>query len=297
MIFRISAARTDPSWRTAGPQRAGSHRKRAATRRWCGGLLLACLAMPAVAEGPVSAPPDQPGVQSPNALWRLIRACTTAAGKDLYPPRPCVEVEMPRGSANHYAVLKDREGRYQYLVLPLARITGIESPTLLAPGAPNYFADAWTARLYVEAALHRRLPRDQLSLVVNSAYGRSQNQLHIHVDCTRPDVHDALQRMLPNITTQWRPLPMPLPPNGHAYQARWVDGETLTLNPFQSLAASLPAGDHMARHSLIVAGAVSPSGKPGFILLSGRVDWRKGDHATGDELQDLACTIAARSSP
>lgn len=201
---------------------------------------------------------------------------------------------MPRESANRYVVLKDRDGRYQYLVLPLARIAGIESPALLAPGAPNYFADAWTARLYVEAALHRHLPRDALSLVVNSAYGRSQNQLHIHVDCIRPSVHDALQRMLPSLTEQWRPLPMPLPPDGHAYQARWVAGETLQVNPFKSLAAVLPTGDRMAWHSLVVLGAHSPAGKPGFILLSGRVDQRGDDRGNGDHLQDFTCTIADR---
>jgi CDP-diacylglycerol pyrophosphatase len=203
-----------------------------------------------------------------------------------------VEVDAANRGAAGYAVLKDRAGRYQYLVLPLARVTGIESPALQAAGTPNYFADAWTARLYVEAALHATQPRDVLSLVVNAAASRSQDQLHIHVDCVRPDVHAALLRLLPVITGRWRPLPAPLPPGGHAYWARWVDGETLAIDPFKSLASSLPAGDAMARHSLAVVGARSAAGRPGFILLSGHADRHGGDRGSGDELQDLACSIA-----
>ncbi|WP_329743317.1 CDP-diacylglycerol diphosphatase [Dyella sp. A6] len=229
---------------------------------------------------------------NPNVLWHLISKCRASALRVGYPPHPCVEVDDPMHPAEGYGVLKDLAGRYQYLVMPLARITGIESPLLLAPAAPNYFADAWPARLYVEAALHHRVPRDQLALVVNSIDGRSQNQLHIHVDCIKPSVHQALLDMRASLTTQWQPLPRPLPPNGHHYVARWVDGATLSVNPFKSLAASLPAGDRMALHSLIAVGAYAADGKPGFILLSGRVNKRTGDVGSGDELHDLSCAIA-----
>jgi CDP-diacylglycerol pyrophosphatase len=112
--------------------------------------------------------------------------CAAVAARNLYPPTPCAEVNTDHGTADGYVVFKDRSGRYQYLVLPLARISGIESSALQASSAPNYFADAWTARLYVEAALHAPQSRDVLSMVVNSASGRSQDQLHIHVDCNRP---------------------------------------------------------------------------------------------------------------
>lgn len=256
---------------------------------------VACLASLPFAHAAVAAPAAAVQRENPNVLWYLIHdGCATSAARGRYPPRPCTEVDAPHGSANAYAVLKDIRGRYQYLVLPLARITGIESPALLAPGAPNYFADAWTARLYVEAALHHAVPRDDLVLVVNSIDGRSQNQLHIHIDCIRPSVRDALVRMLPAITQQWRPLPAPLPPYGHRYWARRVDGRDLTVNPFKSLAAALPAGDRMGLHSLVVTGARFADGKPGFILLSSRVDRAKGNVGSGDELQDLSCAIATR---
>lgn len=268
--------------------------------RACGWLLaLGWLVIPAAAASDGSMPAKVLAHREDrNRLWTLIHdACSPAAARNIYPPSPCAEVDTSHGNAGGYAVLKDRTGRYQYLLLPLARIPGIESPALLAPGAPNYFADAWTARLYVEAALHAAQSRDVLSLVVNSGHGRSQDQLHIHLDCIRPDVHDALQRLLPTITSRWRALSERLPPHRHDYQAMWVEGETLPINPFKALADALPASDSMASHSLIVVGAYSADGKPGFILLSGHVDPMHDDRGSGDELQDIDCGIAIRPKP
>jgi CDP-diacylglycerol pyrophosphatase len=260
-------------------------------------LTLACLVAPdflAATEVSASAKPVQHH-EDRNRLWTLISGCAAAAAKNTYPPSPCAEVDTPHGVADGYAVFKDRTGRYQYLVIPLARITGIESPVLLAAHAPNYLADAWMARFYVEAALHAEQPREVLSMVVNSVHGRSQDQLHIHIDCIRPDAHDTLQRLLPTITDRWHALSEPLPPLQHVYQAMWVEGETLPINPFQALANSLPAGDSMALHSLVVVGAYSARGRPGFILLSGRVDPARDDRGNADDLQDLECAMAARS--
>lgn len=220
--------------------------------------------------------------------------CMPAAARGILPPAPCAEVDASRGYRNGYAVLKDRAGNYQYLVLPLARITGIESPVLLGANAPNYFADAWNARLYVEAALHQRQPRYVLSLVVNSTHGRTQNQLHIHVDCIRPDVHAALRRLLPTMDGHWHLLHTLLPPNRHVYQATWIGGKRLAVNPFKLLSAHLAVGDRMALHSLIVVGADSPTGKPGFVLLSGRYDPDRHDRGSGEELQDPGCALARK---
>lgn len=268
--------------------------KRRASLHWSG---LATLAF-ASAFATSSAWAGQSPTVSRNQLWHLVHGrCAPAARHGTYPPAPCAEVVDAATPKRGYVVLKDRVGRSQYLTIPLARIRGIESPALLAPDAPNYFAGAWAARLYVEAALHRPLPRDALILAVNSADGRTQDQLHIHVDCIRADVHDVLARELPSLTTQWRTLEQPLPPKGHNFRARWIDGDTLTANPFQLLHDALPEDDRMARHSLVVVGARSASGEPGFILLSGRADAATGDHGSGDELQDHDCAIAQRVAP
>ncbi len=232
--------------------------------------------------------------ENPNVLWHFVHdLCQPKGERNIYPPTPCIEVDHADNPARGHVVFKDRDGRHQYLVLPLARITGIEDPLLLKAATPNYLAAAWTARLYVEAALHRRVPRDVISLVVNSAYGRTQDQLHVHVDCIRADVHAQLQRMMPDIKPHWHMLPEPLPrQGGQPYMARWLSGATFTTSPFRLLARALPPNDRMARHSLVVVGAWDARGRPGFILLSARADTALGRVGNSDNLQDRRCTLA-----
>ncbi|XLM23387.1 CDP-diacylglycerol diphosphatase, partial [Chromobacterium piscinae] len=44
------------------------------------------------------------------------------------------------------AVLKDRNGALQYLLIPTEKVSGIESPRLLGDDAPAYWREAWQAR-------------------------------------------------------------------------------------------------------------------------------------------------------
>jgi CDP-diacylglycerol pyrophosphatase len=175
--------------------------------------------------------------------------------------------------------------------MPTAKITGIESPDLLAPNAPNYFADAWRERHFTEDAAKRALPRSALSLAVNSISARSQNQLHIHIDCLRPDVRDALERQQESISASWGPFPEPL--GGQHYRAMRVWGEALGPDPFRLLADGVPgAREAMGKETLIVAGAVFADGKPGFVILSDEADASTGDRGSGEDLQDHSCALA-----
>lgn len=197
---------------------------------------------------------------------------------------------LPRCRSRPAAARCAAEGfarHYQYLVLPLDRISGIESPALLRADAPNYFAAAWAARRHTEQALGQPLPRAVASLALNSPHGRSQHQLHIHVDCLRADVLAQLQRMQPGIGAQWAVLPEPL--RGHAYQARWLGGTALTANPIRLLADDLAAPGDMASWSLLVSGQPAADGAPGFLLLATRRDTEQGNNASAEELQDHAC--------
>jgi CDP-diacylglycerol pyrophosphatase len=197
------------------------------------------------------------------------------------------------GEGLGYAVLKDLVGATQFLLIPTARIAGIESPALLAPAAPNYFENAWESRTYVDDVLGRALPRDDFSLAINSAYGRTQNQLHIHIDCVRADVRDALRGHEAAIGYRWAPLDIPLA--GHRYMAVRVAGDQLSrTNPFKLLADGVAgAREDMGRHTLVVVGAVFSNGRPGFIVLDDHADAAIGDRASGEELQDHACAIAS----
>jgi CDP-diacylglycerol pyrophosphatase len=223
----------------------------------------------------------------PNALWKIVHEQCVPNQEQHADPRPCTLVDLHAGAAKGYVLLKDIRGRTQYLALPTARITGIEDRQLLAPGAANYFADAWAAHDYVERAAGHALPRDALSLAVNSPYSRSQNQLHIHIECLRPDVREALRRQAPALGDRWAPLPEPL--LGHPYRAMRVLGDNLGADPFKLLAAQTHGP--MRDETLVVAGAEF-AGKPGFILLADKRDPATGDRAGGEELQDHTCALA-----
>jgi CDP-diacylglycerol pyrophosphatase len=134
------------------------------------------------------------------------------------------------------------------------------------------------------------MPRDDISLAVNSVYGRSQNQLHVHIDCVRSDVREALHAAEPTIRTTWAPLGVPL--EGHHYLAMRVDGEQLTVNPFKLLADSVPgARDAMGYQTLVVVGWTFANGRDGFIVLDDRANAATGDTGSGEELQDHTCTL------
>jgi CDP-diacylglycerol pyrophosphatase len=228
----------------------------------------------------------------PNALWAIVHGLCVPNEAQHGDPAPCRLVSLQGGERAGYAVLKDLVGIAQVLLIPTAPIGGIESPELLLPDAPNYFAYAWQARRFVDGALRRALPRDAVSLAINSAWGRSQNQLHIHVDCIRPDVHAMLLRQQDAIGAHWAPLGAAL--MGHPYLAAKVEAGDLTgINPFKLLADGVRgAREDMGRYTIVVVGAVFAGAHPGFIILTDRADAGSGDRASGEELQDHACAIA-----
>ncbi|WP_228885501.1 CDP-diacylglycerol diphosphatase [Stenotrophomonas rhizophila] len=248
--------------------------------------LLLCslpLLLAACATSPAQAPAAKRPV-NPDALWGLIQRDCVGAGT---PRGDCLAVAAEPGRRD--VLLKDAHGRFQFLLLPLDRISGIESPALLRADAPNYFAAAWEARWRTGRALGRPLPREVASLALNSPQGRSQHQLHIHVDCLRADVLAQLQRMGGAIGSQWQPLPEPL--RGHRYQARRLRGAQLQDNPVQLLATELAGAADLRNWSLVVSGSRQPDGTPGFLLLATRVDAASGNQASGEELQDHACAV------
>jgi CDP-diacylglycerol pyrophosphatase len=130
------------------------------------------------------------------------------------------------------------------------------------------------------------LPRDWLSLAINSEQARSQTQFHIHVDCVRADVHEEFIRHASEIGTEWTSFPVPLA--GHHYSAVAVRDEDLdAVNPITLLADGLPgARAAMGDQTLVVVGTVGPDGEPGFVVLADHADAATGDRGSGESLQD-----------
>ena len=184
------------------------------------------------------------------------------------------------------AVLKDLVGETQFLLIPTARSSGIDDPAILAPTAPNYFAAAWRAKSFVDERAGVELPRQWMSLAINSAYARSQNQLHIHVDCVRPDVHDALTEHGSAVGPAWAPFPVELA--GHRYDAMSVDGDDLG-RPTRS--TCWPTGWRARARTWPLErwwwwARKTPTGDRVSSILTDRADAATGDQAAGEELQD-----------
>ena len=257
-----------------------------AARRWSGWTLVIAFAVVFLGAAPTGRTAD------PDALWKIVHDQCVPDQQQNSDPAPCALVDRHEGDTKGYAVLKDIVGATQYLLIPTARVPGIESALLLAPDAPNYFADAWRERGFTERAEGYPLPRQAISLTINSAFGRSQNQLHIHIDCIRADIAAALQRQLGAIGDSWAPLPVPLA--GHPYWAVRVPGDDLdNINPFALLVDGVPgAREVMGKQTLVVVGAEFADGRPGFIVLTDRANPATGDKASGEELQDHDCAIA-----
>ena len=230
----------------------------------------------------------------PNTLWEVVHNLCVPGQSEYRNPKPCLQVDLHGGIESGFAILRDPRGGIQFLLIPTARISGIESPTVLEPHAPNYFADAWDARTYINEALHQMLSRDGVGLAINSAVSRSQDQLHIHFSCVRADTLEALHQNEGRIGERWAVLNVPL--HGHYYMTMWVTGEGLRpYNPFKLLAERLPdAAQNMGDRTLIVVGLTRTSGTKGFVILTDQVNKSNGDVAFGEELLDNACHIAVK---
>ena len=221
---------------------------------------------------------------NPSALWQIVHDRCVPDEQQKQDPAPCAAVDLSRG----YAVLKDLVGKTQFLLIPTARVSGIDDPAILAPDAPNYWQPAWEARRFVEQRAGQAIPRDKLSLAINSSVGRTQDQLHIHVDCVRADVRDAVMQHADAIGSQWTEFPVPLA--GQRYRAmRLEQAEPGATNPFRLLAQSIDPKD-MPWHTLVLVGT-DFAGKPGFVLFDDRADLPAGDRAAGEQLQDHDCAL------
>ncbi len=222
----------------------------------------------------------------PDALWKIVHGRCVPDQQQHGDPAPCVAVALEAGEQRGYAVLKDRNGPYQFLLIATGPVSGVESPALLAADAPPYFAAAWRARSFVEQAIHRSLPREEVGLAINSRYGRSQNQLHIHIDCLRPAVRDALHAHLGEIGAQWATLDVPL--EGRRYRAMRITETAFDqANPFALLGVPV---EEMARHTLVAAGTTFEDGTPGFILLDDTASLWRLDQGHGEDLQSHSCS-------
>jgi CDP-diacylglycerol pyrophosphatase len=230
----------------------------------------------------------------PSALWKIVDGKCVPHEEASRDPTPCTSVNLSQGVDKGFVVLKDINGSAQFLLIPTARIGGMEDPAILAPDATNYWDAAWRARYFVDSRLHTNLPRDGFALAINSMLGRTQDQLHIHIDCIRPDVRETLNANLDRIGTTWAPFPEPLA--GKNYRAIRINQETLDgWDPFRTLAdGDAQARGEMGMHTLVLVGVTFSDKTNGFVLLDDHADLPAGDRGSGELLEDHSCAIAQK---
>jgi CDP-diacylglycerol pyrophosphatase len=159
-------------------------------------------------------------------------------------------------------------------------ISGIEDPKILAPGAPNYFADAWKWHDLVS----KTLPREDIGLTINSKNARTQDQLHIHIDCLLPDVVAKVRKNAAGVTDTWAAFPEDLA--GDAYVARSVASADLSgVNPFDLLAAGERVAQSDMKDWTLAAVPTTVAGAPGFLLLANHVAGASAEKLQGDHEQ------------
>lgn len=225
---------------------------------------------------------------SRDALAVTVAGCVVA--QHLFRlPIPCLSVDF----TTETALIRPPFARSEVLLVPTRAITGIESPALLKVGVPHYFDAAWAARGLVA----RSLPRDPgwtgVGMAINSRRMRSQDRLHIHIDCLQPAVIAALHRYGPHLPEGWSLFPARL--QSGFYFVRVVDeAEFARMNPFLDIRDGVPAARRaMDEVTIVVAGAILPDGRRGFYLLAG--EGRGRNPAIGENLLDHACHIVEES--
>jgi len=215
-------------------------------------------------------------------LWEMVQTCALASTR-FGVPFPCEEV-IPTEQGDHGSVLiKSPLHRTEFLVAPITAVAGLESPSARSTDSAQLWNRAWEARQKVEARLGHGLPRSAVGLAVNSRIERSQDQLHIHVDCLLESVERTLALDGPKQDAGWQPFPLIL--KGRPYWIMAVDEPDLrTTNVVGLVVAGLPQARHtMDDLNVLVAGATLADARPGFYIL---VNWGRA----AEHLLDHRCT-------
>ncbi len=156
-----------------------------------------------------------------DALWQIVSQKCLPSHQLQQGPGACLLVDQE----NQYVLFKDRNGPHHDLLMPTFPVSGLEAPILEDRAAPSFVAMAWATkgRLAEEAGFP--IPDPYLSLAINSRLGRSQDHLHIHISCLKPEVAQVLGRQASGITAEWSEIPEPV--LGKQYLARRIAADAL----------------------------------------------------------------------
>ncbi|GJO62991.1 putative CDP-diacylglycerol pyrophosphatase [Mycobacterium marinum] len=195
---------------------------------------------------------------------------------------PCTLVDESSG----IALYKADGDPYQFLLLPLARVSGIEDRALQEPSTGKYLYEAWADRFAVTARLYNALPESHLVLTINAKSARSQDQLHIHISCSSPATLATLKEVNAADYVHWKQLPVDL--GGHSYHVLAVNTDTLkSKNLFRDIHDKVAADGKKMENASVALANVAPDR---FLLLV--VEGTDEDPVAAEALQDHDCSVA-----
>jgi len=225
----------------------------------------------------------------PNALFQVVQACKEALllfGN----PFPCLKVHLGEDPDPSFAVVPN-PGTRSVLLVPIKRITGIESPELLRTDSPNWWRYAWMARNFITQGTSRPIRRDDIALAINSREARSQDQLHIHVACVAPKILSRIRPFERAITHSWSPFPISL--GSESWWAIRIEEKDLETNLFpllHRLAAS--SKGLMQDWGMAAIAWTFAKGSDGFLVFATRHTDAFPDSGSGTSLVDPMCPSA-----
>jgi CDP-diacylglycerol pyrophosphatase len=183
----------------------------------------------------------------PNSLWSPAQCCA----KNLQSNRGC----RYYSEADDFIILKDNSPAKPdaYLIIPTTKVTGIEDRSVFLPPVADFWAYGWR-----QAQIYVRKPAADIGLAINSEFGRTQNQLHIHISCVRRDVAQALADSAHKIGHDpATPVTVPLGLQNNVYRVIEVTS-LVSRSPFALTAAMPGARSDMAAQSIAVIGSKTP---------------------------------------
>ncbi|ACA17746.1 CDP-diacylglycerol diphosphatase [Methylobacterium sp. 4-46] len=223
-----------------------------------------------------------------DVLWVALQGCILAK-KTTGGAFPCLSVDLGDGARPGTAVLRAPGQRTHLVVMPTASVVGLEAPELQTSTGNAYWRAALTARSTVTEVLKGELPIDDVGLAVNSTSGRSQDQLHIHVDCLKPSIQVALQRYAQGIRRAWTRLPM-IVQGSPLYAMRVEAPDVQIFNPFAEL-TKLP-GSSGSLSDVTFAAVSATNGVRGDLYL---LAYRQ-KYSAAEKVLDHSCSLTKRTA-
>ncbi|WP_244479669.1 CDP-diacylglycerol diphosphatase [Methylobacterium sp. Leaf111] len=225
-----------------------------------------------------------------DVLWVALQGCLLT-NKTTGRAFPCLAVDLGDKERPGTAVLRAPGQPTHTVVMPTAPVAGLEAPQLQQAAGNVYWKAALAARSYVLSALGGRLPVEQIGVAVNAENGRTQDQLHIHLDCIKPTVEAALRRYAPHLRATWTAFAVRL--EWSYFMARRIDAaEVDSFNPFAAL-MQLPGRNPDLRTTSFAVFAASPDDpNKGYYMLA-----YQAPKAHAEMLLDHGCATAPAPTP